>query len=74
LPDDLEVFPRKHGIEIPAEGEFADLVKREPEVKIHVYQTDFRFEIMEVYPGDKYDDTCITGIAIDVSRRPTGWE
>jgi len=74
LPDGLEVFPRKHGIEIPAEGEYAKLVGREPEVKIHVYQTDFRFEIMEVYPGDKYDDTCITGIAIDVSSRPPGWE
>ena len=30
------------------------------------YQTDFSFEIIEVYPGAKYNDTCITGIAFDV--------
>ena len=30
------------------------------------YQTDFSFEIIEVYPGAKYDDTCLTGIAFDV--------
>ena len=74
LPEGLEVFPRKHGAEIPAKGEYAQWVDREPEVKIHTYQTNFRFEIMEVYPGDKYDNTCITGIAIDVSRRPISWE
>jgi hypothetical protein len=29
------------------------------------YQTDLSFEIREVYSGDKYEDTCITGIALD---------
>jgi hypothetical protein len=29
------------------------------------YQTDLSFEIVEVYKGDKFDDTCITGIALD---------
>jgi hypothetical protein len=28
------------------------------------YQIDLSFEITEVYPGDKYEDTCITGIAL----------
>jgi len=31
-----------------------------------IYQTDLKFEILEVYPGDKYDDTCLTGIAVNV--------
>ena len=30
------------------------------------YQIDLSFEILEVYPGAKYDDTCITGIALNV--------
>ncbi len=28
----------------------------------------FRFEIADVYPGTKYEDTCLTGILIDFSR------
>lgn len=28
----------------------------------------FRFEIADVYPGSKYEDTCLTGILIDFSR------
>ena len=31
-----------------------------------IYQTDFSFEIIEVYKGAKYDDTCITGIQFDI--------
>jgi hypothetical protein len=34
--------------------------------KSPIYQTDLKFVIQEVYPGDKYDDTCITGIAVNV--------
>ncbi|MCL2261338.1 MAG: hypothetical protein FWC15_08320 [Fibromonadales bacterium] len=30
------------------------------------YQTDLSFEIAEVYKGSKYDDVCLTGIAVDV--------
>jgi isocitrate dehydrogenase len=33
--------------------------------KISAYQTDLSFEIAEVYAGDKFDDTCITGIALN---------
>jgi hypothetical protein len=32
--------------------------------EIPTYQIDLKFEILEVYPGDKYDNTCITGIAV----------
>ena len=28
----------------------------------------FRFEIADVYPGTKYEDTCLTGILIEFSR------
>jgi len=38
-------------------------------VSSEFFQTDLSFEIIEVYPGDKYDDTCITGIAVHVRYR-----
>lgn len=30
---------------------------------------NFRFEISEVYPGTRYDDTCITGLLLEFSGR-----
>jgi len=50
LPDNLLIYPAKHGRVLTEK----------------VYQTDLSFEIIETYPGDKFDDTCITGIALDV--------
>lgn len=29
----------------------------------------FRFEIVDVYPGSKYEDTCLTGLALEFSGR-----
>ena len=29
----------------------------------------FRFEITDVYPGSKYEDTCLTGLALEFSGR-----
>jgi len=51
FPDGLQIYPVKSGRKIQAGG----------------FRTDLSFEIMEVYPGDKFDDTCITGIALDVA-------
>ncbi len=31
-------------------------------------EASFRFEIADVYPGSKYEDTCLTGILIEFSR------
>jgi len=65
--DDERIYPSKSGIEYPEQDAFTRSL--EPEYAIPkgpVYQTDLSFEIIEVYPGAKYDDTCITGIALDV--------
>ena len=51
LYDYLHIYPSKMGRAIPEEG---------------AYQTDLIFTIADVYAGDKYDDTCLTGIALDV--------
>lgn len=32
-------------------------------------EISFRFEIVDVYPGTKYDDTCLTGLALEFSGR-----
>ena len=58
--DDERIYPAKSGRKIDIwtptnyDGPFL------------TYQTDFGFEIVEVYPGAKYDDTCITGISFDI--------
>ena len=65
FPTGLRIYPTISGKKIAPEGKFvkpADAYWPESPV---VYQTDLSFEIIEVYPGDKYDDTCITGIALD---------
>ena len=53
---DERIYPAKSG-------------RRISDVDAHgysTYQTDFSFEIIEVYKGAKYDDTCITGIQFDI--------
>jgi hypothetical protein len=69
FPDGLEIFPAISGRQIAPEGIFVKPADAKngydwPESPV-VYQTDLTFEIIEVYPGDKFDDTCITGIALD---------
>ena len=61
FPEHLLIEPHKVGkkIEIPEEFVQTEWIKSVP------YQTDLTFEIIEVYPGDKFEDTCITGIAIN---------
>ena len=68
---DLGIFITQCGKKIPEKGAFS----KPPDYSFTsgcwyspetpVYQTDLTFEILEVYPGDKYDDTCITGIALN---------
>ena len=61
------IFPAKSGRKIPETGKFAKPLDYEYEwPNTPVYQTDLIFEIIEVYRGDKFDDTCITGIALNV--------
>jgi hypothetical protein len=61
LPEHLIITPDKLGkkVAIPAEWNPYD------GLKTSAYQTDLSFEIIDVYPGDKFEDTCITGIALD---------
>jgi hypothetical protein len=59
------IFPSNSGKQIPLKGAFSTS-RADEYPEIPVYQTDLKFEIVEVYPGDKYDDTCITGIAVNV--------
>ena len=68
LPNQLKIYPSKSGKKIPKVGIYAKPANYESDFfpKTSPYQTDLSFEIIEVYPGDKYDDTCITGIAVDV--------
>jgi hypothetical protein len=56
------IEPDKFGkkVAIPAEWEQPDWIKSST-----AYQTDLSFEIAEIYAGDKFDDTCITGIALE---------
>ena len=65
------IFPAKSGkrITLPEKEAFTNISSFQWEYdipKTPIYQTDLKFEIIEVYPGEKYDDTCITGIAVDV--------
>ena len=69
FPAGLEIIPAVSGKKIAPEGIFVKPVDAKngynwPESPV-VYQTDLTFEIIEVYPGYKFDDTCITGIALD---------
>jgi len=68
FPDNLYIYPAKSGRKIPEQGKFAKPSDYEDEdwSKTPVYQTDLTFEIIEVYRGERFDDTCITGIALDV--------
>jgi hypothetical protein len=62
FPEHLVIIPDTAGKKtaIPAEWEQPDWMRANS-----AYQTDLVFEIIEVYPGDKFEDTCITGIALD---------
>ena len=57
--DNERIYPAKSGRVIP-DGDTGN------DDSYSTYQTDFSFEIIEVYKGAKYEDTCITGIAFDV--------
>jgi hypothetical protein len=64
LPKDLEIFPGVSGKKIPLKKIVTNV--SEYNENTPAYQIELIFEIIEVYPGDKYDDTCITGIAVNV--------
>ena len=68
MPAYLHIYPAKSGKQIPEEGAFTKPLDDEYNAfeAIPVYQTELVFEILEVFTGEKYDDTCITGIALDV--------
>jgi hypothetical protein len=57
-----EIYPVKSGKKISV----PDWENENDGPNAATYQTDFSFEIIEVYPGAKYDDTCITGIVFNV--------
>ena len=60
----FRIYPQKHGKEIPLKGNF---ITNNPNYNNRYgYQLDLTFEIIDVYPGAKFQDTCITGIALDV--------
>jgi hypothetical protein len=65
FPENLHIYPKKHGKNIPVEGNFKMKAGYENRSG---YQLDLRFEIVDVYRGDRFDNTFITGIALDVSR------
>ena len=68
FPKDLQIYPAKSGKVIPEKGAFSKQAQYYPdELSGSVYQTDLSFEIVEVYPGEKYEDTCITGIALNTA-------
>jgi hypothetical protein len=68
FPEGSKIYPIKSGKKVSKEGKFAQPSDYDLDnwPTAPVRQTDLTFEIIEVYPGDKYDDTCITGIAIDI--------
>ena len=70
LGENLRIYPAKSGKAIPEHGALAEYIRNlNPNIEIPktpTYQTDLSFEIVEVYRGAKYDDTCITGIALNV--------
>ena len=61
FPDHLYIYPHKSGKKVTNSEDWESY----GELPSFVYQTELTFEIIEVYPGDKFDDTCITGIALD---------
>jgi hypothetical protein len=61
LPKHLLIEPHVSGKKAAIPAGF----EQHESIKGAVRQTDLSFEIIEVYPGDKYDDTCITGIALN---------
>ena len=67
FPDNLHIYPAKQGRIIPEKGAFTIPLADEDNPGTPVFQTDLHFEIVEVYRGDKFDDTCITGIALNVT-------
>jgi len=68
LPEGLHIYPAKSGKVIPKAGAFEAQWRNDTVAssEVPVRQTDLSFEIVEVYQGDKYDDTCITGIALEI--------
>jgi uncharacterized protein (TIGR02145 family) len=64
LPDDLHIVPAKSGKVVSKAA--ASTEETNEGNRFPAYKTDLTFEIIKVYPGDKYDDTCITGIALDI--------
>jgi hypothetical protein len=58
-----QIFNLEHIIEPDKSGK--KVATQAEGKKISTYQTDLSFEIVEVYPGDKFDDTCITGITLN---------
>jgi len=67
LPESLHIYSAKSGKKILEAGAFTNPPDdRNDNPKTPVYQMELVFEIRDVYAGDKFDDTCITGIALDV--------
>jgi hypothetical protein len=62
FPENLQIYPAKSGKQIPEKNRLDE----DDNPKTLVYQTDLSFEIIEVYRGERFDDTCITGIALNV--------
>ena len=60
LPEDMHIMPHTFGKNAGLPQEW-----KEEAFEGSVYLTELCFEIIEVYPREKYEDTCITGIALD---------
>ena len=60
LPEDMHIMPHTFGKKTEQPQEWKEMASEGS-----VYQTELCFEIIEVYPGEKYEDTCITGIALN---------
>lgn len=60
LPENLRIYPKRSGDSVSTEGRRG-------------YQLDLSFEIIEVYPGKKFEDACITGIALNVYGNVDTW-
>ena len=66
IPTNLEIYPKKHGKSIPIDKNIFSTYPAHTQSNMTAYQLELSFEIIDIYKGDKYDDTCITGIAFDV--------
>ena len=60
LPEHLKIVPHKSGKKVERPLEW-----RKWSDEKTAYKTELSFEIKEVYPGERFEDTCITGIALD---------